>query len=434
MNFLYDIGFFIFALFYLPLFFLKGKWNKASLSRLGIIPQEAQQRLRGQNVLWLHAVSVGEVGVAVGFLNRLRDELRDVQVLLTTTTVTGYGVAQKIKNEEDVLLYFPADFRFAVRSFVKNVSPAALILFETEIWPNLISELSARGVPVVILNGRLSEGAFARYRRIRPFLKKTLSKLSAIGVQDERMRERFAALGASVVTVTGNLKFDWMPPHNFTPPVEELRHFCRRPGEFLWVAGSTHEGEEERLFDVCRNLKEKHAGLRLLIAPRHLHRVSDIENTAARKKIVLKRLSAENCRRQPAPDEVWLLDQMGVLAALYEAADAVFVGGSLVPVGGHNLVEPAYFAKPVLFGPHMQNFLEMANEFKKNGAGVEVRDAADLERKMDEIIESADRRRALGRAAKRLVERHQGATERNKDLLLSHWQPKKEKKLKEVMG
>ena len=432
-RFLYDVSFFIFSLFYLPFFFLKGKFKRDSLSRFGIIPEETQRCLTGSPVLWVHAVSVGEIGLAVGFLSRLGEHFKDTRFLITTTTTAGYEVAKKIKNEEDVLLYFPVDFRFAVKAFVRQVAPTAVVLFETEIWPNLIMELFDRKIPVVILNGRISESAFARYHRVRFFLKKILDHVSAIGAQDERMRGRFLSLGAGAdrVCVTGNLKFDWTPSQALDEATQRLRLFCRRPSEFLLVAGSTHPGEEEILLEVHREIRTRFPNFRLLIAPRHLHRVPDIERTASKRGVALRKLSLDDIPGCASDDagEVWLLNQMGVLSSFYAVADAAFVGGSLVPVGGHNLVEPAYYEKPILFGPFMDNFHEMAEEFKKNGAAIEVRDSRELARQLERMVQDASHGRRLGQAAKRLVSRHQGATEKNKELFIKYWQSRKERKL-----
>ena len=233
MRILYDLVFFIFSIFYLPVFFLKGKFNRESLSRFGVLPKEAWQRLgEDSQVLWVHAVSVGEIGLAVGFLNRIRDEYAGVQFLITTTTTAGHEVARKIKSEEDLLLYFPADFRFAVRSFVDRVRPWAVVFFETEIWPNLLWELSSRRIPALILNGRISDKAHRGYRRVRFLLKRVLSCVAAVGAQDERMRERFISLGTDParVTLTANLKFDWAPSQKTLGSMQRLRFFCRRPG------------------------------------------------------------------------------------------------------------------------------------------------------------------------------------------------------------
>ncbi len=431
MRFLYSIVFGVFALFYLPFFIAKGKlgqWRE----RFGHVPPDAAAALRGAHVLWVHAVSVGEVGLAIGFLDRLRESAPDLRFVITTTTEAGRAVAAKIKKEEDVLLYFPADFRSSIRRFLDAVSPRTVALFETEIWPNLIWELSRRRVPVLILNGRISDHAFGKYKKISFFLKRVLPCVSLVAAQDARMRGRFIALGADPdrTVVTGNVKFDWKPPHGPAPEVQRLQRFCKRPSDFLFVAGSTHEGEEAALFEMYPALKRGCPGFRLLIAPRHLKRLESIEALAARQGLSTRRVSSEEGEFGLAREgEILLLDQMGTLPYLYAAADLAFVGGSLVPTGGHNLVEPAYFEKPILFGPFMENFREMAEEFKKNDAACPVSGAADLEKTIALLFSDRARCQALGKAAKGLVLRHQGATEKNRELLLDAMSRAMERKL-----
>ena len=423
MRFLYEVVFFIFSFFYLPVFIAKGKFGASWRERFGRVPREVSKTLSSERVLWVHAVSVGEVGLAIGFLDRLREALPEFRFVITTTTLAGHEVAQKIKKEEDVLLYFPVDFRSAIRRFIKSISPEVMVLFETEIWPNLIWELSARKIPVFILNGRISDRAFQQYRKIRVFLKRVLGHLSLIAAQDERMRGRFIALGADPekVTVTGNVKFDWKPVQGAAPAeAQRLQRFCKKASEFLCVAGSTHEGEEEVFFSIHRKLQNSCPGFRLLIAPRHLNRMAAIETSALKYGLSARRIGLEDRGFEKAihEGEILLLDQMGVLPFLYETADLVFVGGSLVPVGGHNLVEPAYFERPILFGPFMNNFLEMAEEFKKNEAACPVKDAGDLEKNILDLFSTPARRQSLGKAAKRLVLHHQGAQQRNIELLV----------------
>ena len=432
MRFLYDVVFFLFSLVYLPAFIAKGKFGSSWRQRFGRIPAAVAEELQGERVLWVHAVSVGEIGLAVGFLDRLRDALPDFRFVITTTTQAGHDVAEKIKKAEDVLLYFPVDFRFSVRSFIDGIVPETMVLFETELWPNLIWELSARKIPVTVLNGRISDRAFKQYKKIRFFLKGVLKRVDLIAAQDSRMRERFIALGAAPekTLVTGNVKFDWHPAHGASPEVHRLQKFCRRSSDFLCVAGSTHEGEEEIFFSLYPGLKRSCPSFRLLIAPRHLKRLEAIEAAAARHGLSVRRVSSEGLDENVQKEgEILLLDQMGVLPFLYAAADVVFVGGSLVPVGGHNLVEPAYFEKPVLFGPFMDNFREMAEEFKKNEAACPVDGARDLEKKLVELSSDRARRESLGKAAKRLVLKHQGAADKNKELLVDAMSRTIERKL-----
>lgn len=414
LRFLYDAGFLLFAIAYLPVFFMKGKHRLGMGSRFGAVPDDVRRSLSGRRVVWIHAVSVGEMALALRLADAVRAKFTDVKILLTVTTVAGWGVAEKAKHEEDALLFFPADFRPSVRAFIRSTSPAAVVLLETEIWPNLIFELSARRVPVYILNGRISDKAYPKYRRLGAWLGAVLERLSFVGAQDERMRERFIAIGAppEKVAVTGNIKFDWRPDAARERQAEALGRRIKRPGDFFCIAGSTHEGEEEILFEIFAKLRRESPEFQLLIAPRHLERMPSIEAAAAKRGVALKKVS-EAGSGDASAEAVWILDQMGVLACLYQAADAVVMGGSFVPVGGHNLVEPAFYEKPVLFGPYMQNFRDMADQFLAASAAIAVNGAEDLERQLAALMKDSAKRKGLGLAAGRLVRQSQGATERN---------------------
>ncbi len=423
MWLLYNTLFFLFALVYLPLFALKGKFGRGFAARFGTVHPELLEALAGHRPVWVHAVSVGEVALAVSLVNRLRERMPGVRFLLTTTTNAGYAVAEKIKNEEDALTFFPIDFPWSVGVFLDSMNPSMLILLETEIWPNLLRMLSKKKVPVLIANGRISDRAFKRYLFVRFFLKHVFREMEAISVQDERMRSRFISLGASPdqVSVNGNLKYDWEPPRLQDEAVSALKHALRSSTQKLLIAGSTHEGEEEILFRTYATLRPIFPQARLLIAPRHLERLASIERAAERAGLRPVRISTASYRSlaEDSEKDVWLLDQVGVLASLYECASIVFVGGSLVPVGGHNLAEPAYYAKPILFGPYVQNFLEMASEFKAGGGAIEVADAGELRREWEKALREPESLIAMGRASRELVRKHQGATQKNVEWVLS---------------
>ncbi len=423
MRILYDIGLFLFALCYLPVFFLKGKHREGFLERFGILPAEVKKALAGKKVLWVHAVSVGEAVQAVRLIQSLRERIPGYRFVLTVTTASGRDIARKLSKEGDVVLYFPVDFRACVSAFVRQVSPRAVVVLETEIWPNLIYELSERRIPVGIVNGRISDRAIGKYRAVRNFVKPVLNRLSAIAVQDAAMKQRFVDLGASpaLVFVTGNMKFDWRPASSDPEPVRAIEASLAKAGHFLFVAGSTHEGEEGILFDTARSLAQRFPHFRLLIAPRHLDRMRSIEGRAVKAGLAVRRVSEWAGRDgQWEPQTVLLLDQMGVLANLYRLADAVFIGGSLVPgFGGHNPVEAAFFEKPVLFGPHMDDFKEIVKEFKLAGACIEIAGKDALEEELISLMGSEERRKALGGAARRTIDRHQGATRKNVEALMA---------------
>ena len=422
MRILYDIVFFIFSIFYIPSFIAKGKHTHGFWSRFGSVPREIQESLKNKKVIWVHAVSVGEVAGALRFLESLRVTFKDARFVLTTTTVTGHETAAKFKKPEDTLLYFPADFRSAVKSFINAIHPSAVILMETEIWPNLVFELDAKKIPLFIVNGRISDKAIKPYRRVRFLIQNVLKRFTAIGVQDEQMRSRFVELGAPAdkVKITGNMKFDWRPPASPDPLVAAMQNYFKQKQSVIFMAGSTHEGEEERLFETYTDLKARHPELVFVIAPRHPHRLESIETAAEKKKVRVCRISyilegSQDSLNAPQ-DAIYLLDKMGVLASAYEMADLVFVGGSLVPVGGHNPIEPAFFGKPILFGAHMHNFKEIAKAFKEGGAALEVSET-NLAPTIERLLASRSEREALGTSAKHLIKNHEGSVVKNTNLI-----------------
>ena len=401
---------------------MKGKHRDGFSERLGRGPANSLESLSGKKVVWLHAVSVGEVTLAMRFLERMRVQIGPAVYLITVTTATAKEVAARLKKNEDVLLYLPVDFKGAVRCFVGSVRPAVLIVFETEIWPNLMRELERARVPVFLVNGRISDKAIGAYRRIRFFFGPVLNLFSGIGAQDERMRKRFIELGAEEkkVQVTGNMKYEVYPDAEsadfWAQKIKE--YFSQEDGVCLCIAGSTHEGEEEILLKIYGSVAAKHPGFKLILAPRHTERVPAILSTARGLGVPAARMTGFEEKKVKANNPVLILDKMGVLSSLYAAADVVFMGGSLVSVGGHNLAEPAYFEKAILFGRSMENFKEMADEFIRSGAAISVAGAADLEAQIVSLIGDEARRTALGQAAKRLIFSHQGAIQRNLQMIL----------------
>lgn len=420
MMLLYRIVFFVFSIGYLPLFLMKGKHREGFGERFGWVPAQAAQKLAGKKIIWVHAVSVGESVVALRFLEALKKEVPSAGYLITVTTPTALEVVRKQKKDEDVVLYLPVDFKGAVRRFVRSMSPAVLILFETEIWPHLIGELSQRNIPIFLVNGRISEKAFGSYKRIRFFLKLVLNRIHRIGAQDETMRRRFIDLGAeaSRVEVTGNLKYELRPDAVLAAHwAEKVRTFFGPLKTVLFIAGSTHAGEEELLLKLYGSLAASCPEFRMILAPRHPERFASVLETARTLGVPAVLLSeAELTVERLAP--VLILDKMGVLSGLYAEAEIVFMGGSLVPTGGHNPTEPAAFGKSILFGPFMQNFKEMAEEFVRFGAALQVRDAEDLRSRIETLAKDPAGRAALGKAAKELMVRHQGALRMNLGMVL----------------
>ena len=413
MSFLYTLAFSLFALLYLPTFLIKGKHRSRLRERFGSIAPVFEDRGTDAQVVWIHGVSVGEMVQAVRLGQELKKRTKGLRCIYTTTTLTGYAVAEKWVSPEDALFAFPLDFRFAVRKFCDATRPDLVVILETELWPNLLWELFSRRIPVYIANGRISDEALTRYRLIKPFLRHLLPQIDAIGAQDALMQERFVELGAKTdrVHLMGSLKYDWQPSardERFDRVLDEVSAVLPKPA-LICVAGSTHEGEEAMLLGIYARLKRTCPGLALFLAPRHLHRNKDIESCAKKMGIQVQYLSQGPGQ---TADGVWLLDTMGSLPFLYAKADLVVMGGSFVKVGGHNLVEPAYFDKPILFGPYMNNFRSMAKDFLNAGAAVRCQHAADLEREIEVLAKDSRQRERIGKNAGRLVQTSSGALER----------------------
>lgn len=395
---IYDIFFAVFALAYLPYLVIKGKAHRDFCQRLGIL-SDIFKEIAPLGPVWIHAVSVGEVLAAKNFIKGFAAKYPERRIVLSTTTTTGNAIARKVLDKNIVKFYFPLDFSFVTRRVVRLINPSAVAIMETEIWPNLILELSRRGIPLAIINGRLSERSFKGYRRVRFFFGKVLRKINLFCMQTTADAERIKALGgpAENVKVTGNMKFDVENPGDLAGRREAACEVAGvREGQLL-IAGSTHSGEEEIILDVYGRLTKEFPDLRLLIAPRHIDRAGAV------KKLVEKM----------GFKKVRVLDTLGELTRLYEHATVVFMGGSLVKRGGHNIVEPAAFARAIVFGPHMFNFRSMAKTFLEHDAALRVADKEELLNTLRGLFRDKEKRVSLGGNAKKLLEKAKGATERN---------------------
>jgi 3-deoxy-D-manno-octulosonic-acid transferase len=360
--------------------------------------------------VWIHAVSVGEVLAARALVVPLQERFPGHAVYVSTTTVTGQGIARKSLSGVDGIFFAPFDLAGPVSRALDAVRPALLVLVETELWPNLIHEAHRRGTRIAIVNGRISPKSFAGYRRIRGFLRGVLAEVDVFLMQGEAHAERIRELGAPAdrVRVTGNLKFDAVEAER--TPERLARIIAGESGRhrLLWVAGSTVAGEEELILEAYHHVRERVPDAGLVLAPRHPERFAEVPG--------LVESAGFRCVRRTTLDpgawrggEVVLLDTLGELAQVYSLATVVFVGGSLVPAGGHNILEPAVAGKPVIVGPYMQNFQEIAEKFRAEGAMVQVASAEELAREVISLLTDEVRRRSLGERAKSLVDRNRGA-------------------------
>jgi 3-deoxy-D-manno-octulosonic-acid transferase len=405
----------------LPWFLWKGratgKYLRTFRERMGRLP--VYLNVDGDRSIWVHAVSVGEVLAARPLVAALRERLPGHRIFVSTTTMTGNAVAKKSLRGIDGLLYAPFDFPHPVRYALEVLNPSVLVLVETELWPNLIHEAHRRGTRVALVNGRISPRSFPRYRRVRSLLKPVLAEVDAFLMQGEPHAERIRELGApgDRVQVTGNLKYDAVEPARLP---ERLVRLLQGGGERrpLWVAGSTVEGEEPLVLSAFHRVRERVPQARLLMAPRHPERFGAVPDMIAQ--------AGFRCLRRSALDplawqdgEVMLLDTLGELAQVYGLASVVFVGGSLVPSGGHNILEPAVAGKPVIVGPHMENFQEIADVFRGEQALVQVASVDELGSEVAALLLDERRRSGLGERARELVGRNRGAVARSTDALVA---------------
>jgi 3-deoxy-D-manno-octulosonic-acid transferase len=379
--------------------------------RLGYLP--ISFNLDGDESIWIHAVSVGEVLTARALLPELKERYPRLRLFLSTTTMTGQQIARNSLQYVDEVFYFPFDLGFTVKRTLRLVQPRLFVMMETEIWPNLLRACRSSGVKTLLVNGRISSRSYPRYRLARPFFRRVLANVDRFCMQSEESARRIIDIGAPAprVLVTGSLKFDSLELPGATPDRGRnrvLRYFRVPPDRPVIIAASTLKGEEEPVLEAFQRIRARMPGTLLVIAPRKPERFDDVEELARRGGWNVARRTELPVDADPRHDVV-ILDTIGELAQLYQIATAVFVGGSLVDQGGHNILEPAVFGKPIVFGPHMENFAEIAAAFLEHEAAIEVRNARELEGALLELLGDPVRRARLGAAARALVEANRGA-------------------------
>lgn len=388
--------------------------------RLGYLP--VSFNLDADASIWVHAVSVGEVLSARPVIAELRRRYPALRIFLSTTTMSGQQVARRSVTDVDGVFYFPFDWLFTVRRTLDLVRPRLFVMVENEIWPNLLRECRRRDIRTVVVNGRISGRSFPRYRLIKPFFRRVLADIDRFCVQGEETAGRLLALGADParVTITGSLKFDSLDSGALPGrgPARVLRFFRVAPGRPVFIAGSTMKGEDEaviRAFNRVRTAMGSSNPL-FIIAARHPERFGEVERLCRAEGLSTARRSELPIDAEPRCDAV-VLDTIGELAQLYSIATAVFVGGSLVPAGGHNILEPALYGKPIVFGPHMENFAEIADTFLSNSAAIQVGSDRELEEAVVGLMGDPVRRARLGAAARALIDANRGAKDRTLDVI-----------------
>ena len=390
----------------------RGGYREKFGQRLGIYDRELRVRLAKQRSTWFHAVSVGEVMIALKLAQQLRTLEPDVHCVLTTTTTTGFALANKNAPPWIQVLYTPLDFWPVMRRAFSVIRPARIILVEAEIWPNLAAEAHARRIPLVLVNARLSPRSERRFRRFRFFVAPTFRLLDLVCVQELEDADRWHRLGVerSRIWHTGSIKYD-PADIDSNADVQGIDHLAVKPEPPVLFGGSTHRGEEELLGRVFLRLRQKFPSLCLFIAPRHVERVREIRAQLQALSLQVGLVSEAASHSETNPDCV-LLDRTGELQRWYGIATVVFMGKSLTAQGGQNPVEPIIVGKPVIFGPHMENFATLAKTLVSKDGAIQVSDVDSLEQALGKLLRDGQARQRLVQNAREVLNQHRGATAR----------------------
>ena len=413
MSVLYSVALFLVLLIGSPYWIFRmvtsGKYREGLSERLGFVAKRLRRR-DALPVIWLHAVSVGEVLAASSLIAQLSIRANGYRVVVSTTTRTGQKIARDRFGADNVF-YFPLDFAFAVRAYLRVLQPRLLVLLETEFWPRMLTECHRAHIPIAVVNARISDRSWPRYFKLRRLWRRLLSPTALVLAQSEEDAERLMAIGAGNVEVSGNLKFDIRVARP-APVTQALRQFLN-PDQKVIVCGSTLEGEEEMLLDAVP------ASCITILAPRHPERFAVVVQ-------LLKRRGARWLRRSEwlraperlRPGTVLLLDSIGELASVYSVASLAFIGGSLVPSGGHNPLEPAQFAVPILMGPHYENFRSMV-EVLKSVQAIQIVNQETLRASIADLLDRRDEAAAMGERARAIFDSEAGGTDRTLTKLLA---------------
>ena len=420
-NLLWPLGLLFFLPGYLLKLFRRGGYREKFGQRVGIYGADVRTRLAKPRSTWLHAVSVGEVTVALKLASALRALEPDLHCVLTTTTTTGFALASKNASSWIEVMYTPLDFWPIMRRAFAVFHPARILLIEAEVWPNLAAEARARRIPIALVNARLSPRSEKRFRLFRFFVAPTFRLLDLVCVQDPADVDRWQQLGVerSRIRHTGSIKYDSVNRDDHVD-IQKARVFdlnVSNPDQLVLFGGSTHRGEEEILARVFLKLRQKFPSLRLFIAPRHVERLREIRMQLEDLSFHVRLASEARSHRDAKPDCV-LLDTTGELQRWYGIATVVFMGKSLMAHGGQNPVEPILAGKPVIFGPHMENFATLAQTLVAKNGAIQVLDVDELERAVEKLLRDDGARQLLVQRAEEALTQHRGATARTAQVVV----------------
>ncbi len=425
-NILFQVFFWLASPYYFWRLHRRGNWRHNFAQRFGTYEPALKQALTNRHIIWIHAVSVGEVNLCLQLIQGLEERLPNAKLVVSCTTTTGMAELRRRLPQRISKIYYPVDRKKNVSRAMATINPEAIILVEAEIWPNFIWRAQALRIPLFLVNARLSNRSFPRYKRFGFLFRQLFAAFTGVGCQSEEAARRLREVGCrpEAVQVVGNLKFDaakFAETHSLN-----VRGLLRQIGvsddALIVVAGSTHDGEEVRLTDMAQRLRQKFPNLFLIVVPRHFERCRDLAQKlkARNVKFFLRSEISSSTQLSPGAVNCLVVNTTGELRFFYEPAAVVFVGKSLTAVGGQNPIEPAAQGKAIVVGPNMQNFSDITRAFISRRAMVQVKNAAELERTFGELLASPPQREALGRAAREVVAENHGAVERTIAMILPH--------------
>ena len=430
MRFLYNIFFIIFFVLSSPYYFMRmrrrGNWQQGFGQRFGKYDSNLKQTLTNRHTLWMHAVSVGEVNACLQLIGALEPRLPNVKIVVSTTTTTGMGELQRRLPTRIGRIYYPIDRRRCVNRALATIRPSAILLVEAEIWPNFLWRAKARGIPFFLVNARLSDRSYRGYKLFGFLFKPLFASFAGVGAQNEADAARLRDVGCrpEAIQIVGSLKFDAakLEERRLLDVPAMLRQLGVPPGARLLVGGSTHPGEESILAEKFLQLRVRFPDLFLVLVPRHFERSRDVgrELEARGIKFVYRNEIQSGTLMQPGQVDCLLVNTTGELKYFYEQATVIFVGKSLTAQGGQNPIEPGALGKAMVFGPNMQNFAEAVRSFLAQNGAVQVQDAAELGKTLDELLADTARREQLGRNALKVVRENAGALGRTVDMIVKH--------------
>ncbi|MEI7639620.1 MAG: 3-deoxy-D-manno-octulosonic acid transferase, partial [Syntrophus sp. (in: bacteria)] len=401
---------------------LTGKYRRSLGAKLGLMAEENFLAMEGAPRIWIHAVSVGEVTAAAPIIAALRAELPEACIVLSTSTETGQDMARSLATEATAIIYYPLDIPFVVRKVIKRVNPDIFIMTETELWPNFLHTCKELKIKVIMVNGRISPRSFRRYRLSRFFWKRVLAFVDRVGVISHVDGERILSLGLSPerLEIMGNAKYDGLAAKVSPALQEEIAlRLNITPEDPVFVAGSTHEGEESVVLDVYRRLLPDYSAMKLILIPRHVERGAAVREIAARSGFAdIITLSAINGGQGREEERIIIVDVIGELFKIYSLATVVFCGGSLVPRGGQNILEPAAWGKVVFHGPSMEDFLSEKNILAGIGAGITVTNGEELLAGVRRMLSQPSLLKEKGEAARKAIIANRGAAKRYARLII----------------